>query len=118
VDVFNAMDKAGGKLPDEKDGDAVRKYFEKVFPDMDFERVYPSDMKKMVKWFAVLKKNNIEAKLSELPEEEPVEETVEEAVAEEVEEKPKKARKPAAAAKKTAEKEEKKPAARKKKSGK
>ena len=118
VDVFNAMDKAGGKLPDDKDGEAVRKYFEKVFPDMDFERVYPSDMKKMVKWFAVLKKNNIEAKLSELPEEEPVEEAVEEVAAEEVEEKPKKARKPAAAAKKTAAKEEKKPAAKKKKSGK
>ena len=37
---------------------------------MDFERVYPSDMKKMVKWFDVLKKNNIEIKLPEPPEEE------------------------------------------------
>jgi hypothetical protein len=27
---------------------------------MDFERVYPSDMKKMVKWFGQLKANNIE----------------------------------------------------------
>ncbi len=27
VDVFNAMDKAGGKLPDEKDAAAVKKYF-------------------------------------------------------------------------------------------
>ena len=34
---------------------------------MDFERVYPSDMKKMVKWFDLLKKNNIEIKLSEEP---------------------------------------------------
>ncbi|MGQ0738361.1 MAG: DUF5606 family protein, partial [Bacteroidota bacterium] len=70
VDVLNAMDKAGGSLPDEKDGAAVKKYFEKVYPDMDFERVYPSDMKKMVKWFDVLKKNNIEIKLAEVPEEE------------------------------------------------
>ena len=30
---------------------------------MDFERVYASDMKKMVKWFDILKKNNIEIKL-------------------------------------------------------
>lgn len=72
VDVFSAMDKAGGSLPDEKDAAAIKKYFEKVYPDMDFERVYASDMKKMVKWFSILKKNNVEIKLSELPEEEPV----------------------------------------------
>lgn len=77
VDVLNAMDKAGGKLPDEKDAGAIKKYFEKVYPDMDFDRVYTSDMKKMVKWFDVLKKNNIEIKLSEQPEEEPEEEVVE-----------------------------------------
>jgi len=80
VDVFNAMDKAGGKLPDEKDAAAVKKYFEKAYPDMDFERVYASDMKKMVKWFEVLKKNNVEIKLSEIPEE--AEEEIAEPVAE------------------------------------
>ncbi len=77
VDILNAMDKAGEKLPDDKDAAAIKKYFEKVFPDMDFERVYASDMKKMVKWFDVLKKNNVEIKLSETPEEEEEEETVE-----------------------------------------
>ena len=81
VDVFNAMDKACGKLPDEKDAAAVKKYFEKAYPDMDFERVYASDMKKMVKWFEVLKKNNVEIKLSEIPEE--AEEEITEPVAEE-----------------------------------
>ena len=70
VDVLNAMDKAGGDLPDDKDSDAVKKYFEKVYPDMDFERVYASDMKKMVKWFDILKKNDVEIVLSEQPEEE------------------------------------------------
>jgi hypothetical protein len=89
VDVFNAMEKDGGSLPDAKDTDAVKKYFEKVYPEMDFERVYSSDMKKMVKWFESLKKHNIEIKLSELPEEteEAVEEVEDEPVAEE---KPKK----------------------------
>ena len=82
VDVLNAMDKDGGTLPDEKDAAAIKKYFEKVYPDMDFERVYGSDMKKMVKWFSILKKNNIEIKLSEQPEEEETE--VEEVKAEEV----------------------------------
>jgi Domain of unknown function (DUF6852)/Domain of unknown function (DUF5606) len=89
VDVLNAMEKDGGSLPDAKDNDAVKKYFEKVYPEMDFERVYSSDMKKMVKWFESLKKHNVEIKLSELPEEteEAVEEVKEEPVAEE---KPKK----------------------------
>ena len=89
VDVFNAMEKVGGSMPDAKDNDAVKKYFEKVYPEMDFERVYSSDMKKMVKWFDTLKKHNVEIKLSELPEEteEAVEEVKEEPVAEE---KPKK----------------------------
>jgi hypothetical protein len=96
VEVFQAMQKAGGQLPDVKDNGAIRKYFEAAYPDMDFERVYGSDMKKMVKWFEVLQKNNVELKLSE-PEEEETEE-IEEAP---VEEKPAKK-----AAKKKEEKEE------------
>ena len=85
VDVFNAMEKDGGSLPDSKDSNAVKKYFEKVYPEMDFERVYPSDMKKMVKWFDVLKKHNVEIKLTEILEDtaEPVEEVKEEPIAEE-----------------------------------
>ncbi|NOT50336.1 MAG: DUF5606 domain-containing protein [Chitinophagaceae bacterium] len=78
VDILNAMEKEGGNLPDDKDAAAIKKYFEKVYPEMDFERVYASDMKKMVKWFDVLKKNNVEIKLSEQPEEEPAEEVKEE----------------------------------------
>ena len=81
VEILNAMDKAGETLPDEKDATAVKKYFEKTYPDMDFERVYASDMKKMVKWFDILKKNNVEIVLSEQPEDEPeVEEVKEEVV--------------------------------------
>jgi hypothetical protein len=75
VEIFNAMEKADA-LPDTKDNAAVKKYFEKVFPDIDFERVYPSDLKKMIKWFDVLKKNNVEIKLSEPVEEEQEEEVV------------------------------------------
>ena len=72
VEIFEAIDKAGGSLPDSKDNDAIKKYFEKVYPDLDFEKVYSSDLKKMVKWYDVLKKNNIEIKLSEPAEEEEV----------------------------------------------
>ena len=67
VDVFTAMQASKAKLPDGGDAKAVKSYFEKVYPDMDFERVYNSDMKKMVKWFDLLKTNNVEIKLSENP---------------------------------------------------
>ena len=65
ADVFTAMKSSTETLPDEKDAALIKKYFEKVYPTMDFERVYASDMKKMIKWFAVLIANNIEIKLSE-----------------------------------------------------
>ncbi|HEY4148511.1 MAG TPA: DUF5606 domain-containing protein [Chitinophagaceae bacterium] len=65
VDILLAMQGSKAALPDVKDNGAVRKYFEAVFPDMDFERVYSSDMKKMVKWYEVLKNNGVEIKLSE-----------------------------------------------------
>ena len=70
VEVFNAMEAKNEKLPDEKDNNAIKKYFENVYPELDFERVYTSDMKKMVKWYSVLKANNIEIKIKEQPEEE------------------------------------------------
>lgn len=70
VDVFNAMKASAETLPDAKaDAKAIKAYFEKAYPDMDFERVYGSDMKKMVRWFDILTKSNVEIKLSEASEE-------------------------------------------------
>jgi outer membrane biosynthesis protein TonB len=129
VDIFTAMNSSGEKAPDDKDNAAVKKYFEKVYPDLDFDRVYSSDMKKMIKWFGVLKSNDIEIKLREPEaEEEPVEEVVVEEKAPAKEEKPKaakeaKEKEPAKkeakatakpAAKKEVEEEEKKEAPKKK----
>jgi hypothetical protein len=81
-EVFKAMEKSTEKLPDEKDPNAVKKYFEKVYkkyfekvyPDMDFDRVYNSDQKKMIRWFVSLKKHDIEIKLPSPPEEPEAEE--------------------------------------------
>jgi Domain of unknown function (DUF5606) len=70
VEIFTAMKNSTEQLPDAKaDAKAIKAYFEKVYPDMDFERVYGSDMKKMVKWFDILTKSNIEIKQSELTDE-------------------------------------------------
>jgi len=93
VDILLAMEKSGQALPDTKDNAAVKKYFEDVYPDLDFDRVYSSDMKKIVKWFDILQKNNVEIKLSEPPPEE------EEIIAEPAEEKQPAAKKEKPAAK-------------------
>ncbi len=69
VDVFTAMKNSSEPLPSDKDNAAIKAYFEKVYPDIDFERVYASDMKKMIKWFSALQANNVEIKLSEAAEE-------------------------------------------------
>lgn len=64
VDVFQSMEKSKEALPSDKDAASIKAYFQKVYPDMDFARVYASDMKKMIKWFAIIKANNIDPRLS------------------------------------------------------
>lgn len=80
------------------DAKAVKAYFKNIFPEFDEERVYVSDMKKMLKWYEILNANGL---LNFEAEEEATEEVAaEEApVAEDEAEKPKKA----AAKKKKAE---------------
>lgn len=77
ADVFTAMQNSGEPLPSDKDGAAVKAYFQKVYPEIDFERVYASDMKKMIKWFSILQANNVEIKLSKTDEEETDEDVAE-----------------------------------------
>jgi hypothetical protein len=67
VDIFHAMEKQSGSLPDLRDNAALKKYFEKAYPEIDFDRVYKSDLKKMVKWYGDLKRHNIDIKLTEEP---------------------------------------------------
>jgi hypothetical protein len=69
TEIFAAIKESKEKLPDTKaDNKVLKSYFEKVYPDLDFERVYVSDMKKMIKWYEVLTSNNIEIKLSDIRE--------------------------------------------------
>ncbi len=64
AELFTAMKKSKENLPDAKaDNKALKAYFEKVYPDLDFERVYTSDMKKMARWYQILEKNKIEIKI-------------------------------------------------------
>ncbi len=66
AELFNAIKNSEEQIPGTNaDGKELKSYFEKVYPDLDFDRVYASDMKKMVKWYGILTANNIEISLPE-----------------------------------------------------
>jgi hypothetical protein len=44
---------------DFKDDDALREYLFRIFPEHDEDRVYPSDIKKIIKWFNLLLKKGL-----------------------------------------------------------
>jgi hypothetical protein len=55
VDVLERM-KSATNIPDAKaDGKVLRTFFREVAPDHDEEKVYASDMKKVISWFQILK---------------------------------------------------------------
>lgn len=54
-DIFEQM-KGSKSIPDPKaDGNALRSYFAEVAPDYDTDRVYTSDIKKIIGWFNIIK---------------------------------------------------------------
>ncbi len=61
--VFEKMKDTAATTPiiDHKkaDNNAIKAYFKSIFPDFDEERVYVSDMKKMLKWYEILNANNL-----------------------------------------------------------
>jgi hypothetical protein len=75
-DVLKKMyEKHGGgpSIDSSSDGNTLRKYFEEIVPDFDKERVYNSDIKKVIAWYNLLQKENLldfteEAKNEEMKE--------------------------------------------------
>ena len=54
-DIFAAI-KGSKAIPDTKaDGNALRSFFTEVAPDYDQDRVYTSDIKKIIGWFNIIK---------------------------------------------------------------
>lgn len=78
----------GPAISHKEDNTTLAAYFKEVLPNYDEERVYASDIKKILNWYNTLQAKGL------VVEEAPVEEAVEAAVAEEAAaEKPKKAKK-------------------------
>ena len=61
--VFQKMKEQEAAIPPvdgkQADNGAIKNYFKSIFPEFDEERVYVSDMKKMLKWYEVLKANDL-----------------------------------------------------------
>jgi hypothetical protein len=77
IEIFKAIELYSGTLSAEKDPKAVKTFFEEVYPDMDFDKVYNSDMKKMIRWFNILKAQNIELTIPEIEQDEDENESTE-----------------------------------------
>ena len=86
-EVFKKMQEHEATIPlaDSRSAtnDVIKSYFKSIFPEFDEERVYVSDMKKMLKWYELLKATDLLHF-----EEEPTEEGTEEATAEAITETP------------------------------
>jgi Ca2+-binding EF-hand superfamily protein len=55
--AFKQNESAAGEIDLTKaDNKKIKEHFGKLFPAYDKDRVYVSDMKKMIKWFAILKR--------------------------------------------------------------
>lgn len=81
-------EKNGPAISHKEDNTTLAAYFKEVLPSYDEERVYASDVKKILNWYNTLQAKGL------VVDEAPVEEVVEAVVAEEVAaEKPKKAKK-------------------------
>ena len=94
MDILNLMSEKAAKseLPAAKsDPQAVREFIDAIVPNLDHERVYNSDLKKLVQWFSTLRENDAFPLTSEVAKDEAAEE-----VAEEGQDKKSAAKKPAA----------------------
>jgi len=91
-----AKESKGQAISHKEDNATLTAYFKEILPDFDEERVYPSDIKKVLNWYNTLQAKGLVTDLAPAPAETPEEAPV-------AEEKPKKA---PAAKKAKAKKEE------------
>ena len=96
MQIIAKKEKNGQAISHKEDNAKLTAYFKEILPDFDEERVYPSDIKKLLNWYNTLQAKGLVTDLAPAPAE-----TVEKAPV--AEEKPKKA---PAAKKAKAKKEE------------
>jgi hypothetical protein len=61
-EIFNkifALENGGPAIPSNAKPEELKKYFEKILPDYDRERVYVSDIKKVITWYNLLQEKGL-----------------------------------------------------------
>lgn len=58
-EVLKSIDEREGHQPVEVKESDIKAYFEQVLPDYDRNRVYVSDMKKVIQWYNILLKHDL-----------------------------------------------------------
>ncbi len=76
----------GQAISHKEDNATLTAYFKEILPDYDEERVYPSDIKKVLNWYNLLQNKGL------VTDEAPAAQSQEVSVVDEIEEKPKKAK--------------------------
>jgi len=60
--LLKIKDKEGGKLASvntKESKDKLEEYFFNILPEYDEDRVYASDIKKIIQWYNILQKNDL-----------------------------------------------------------
>lgn len=57
--IYEAENGQPTKITHKSSSDELKNYFAKVLPDYDKDRVYVSDIKKVVKWYNILQGNKV-----------------------------------------------------------
>jgi hypothetical protein len=75
TDLFIRIKESGKTISPKASSNEVKTFFEEVLPEYDKDRVYVSDMKKVIQWYLLLSEQNL---LTETKEEKPEVEKTEE----------------------------------------
>lgn len=57
--LIEKKENGGPSINPKTDSKAIRSYFAEVVPDFDRERVYTSDIKKVITWYNILQQQNL-----------------------------------------------------------
>jgi hypothetical protein len=69
-ELFKKIQESGKEISPKDSSNELKAFFEEILPEYDKDRVYVSDMKKIVQWYLLLKEKNL---LNEPDEEKPEE---------------------------------------------
>lgn len=58
-DIIREKEDGGGAISHKASGAELKSYFEGVLPDYDKDRVYVSDIKKIISWYNLLQENDL-----------------------------------------------------------